>query len=255
MRKRTAVFFSVLCILCLCAGCAGSDAELESASGIVVLDYRAEGAPPSVRLSVFAQTASDARRAESLKIASEATGFEWAADEPLVMEADKSRFVYYPDFVTAAPEKIPAGAYRLDYTDAEGNCVQSLFSVSYPEELADSDAAAAETFFQGRAEERLAVYDGNGVLLYFGERTDAPGGGSGGGGAAGRKKAATEDGAGNRGAENGADGRDTGGAAENGVPSDPVFAEYGDAEYYRRCLVSADGAVLCLMPPVTRPEN
>lgn len=149
-------------------GCADSEPKLLSADATVVFDYRNENAAASAKLSVFVETESDAHRVEKISVVSRSSQYEWTAFEPVIIAGDKKQWAGYTDFVCPASRKIPAGVYRLVYTDGEGREVETAFSVFYPDALATCTAADVRSVLGGDFLEQVAVFDGNDALLYYG---------------------------------------------------------------------------------------
>lgn len=154
------------------AGCADSEPKLLSADATVVFDYQSENSVASARLSVFAETESDSHRVEKISVISKSTQYEWSAFEPVIIASDKKQWAGYTDFVCPVSRKIPAGIYRLVYTDGEGREAETSFSVFYPDSLASCTAADVRDVLDGEYLEQVAVFDGNDALLYYGLKKD-----------------------------------------------------------------------------------
>lgn len=169
--KLCSVFSAAIIVICaLFASCANTSPEIFASSASVVFDYRDNSSYPKVRLSVFTETESDARRAASIKIVSQNGGMEWTADEPLIVGSDKRQWAGYTGFVWpdgSAPEE---GTYTLDYTDAQGRTVQNTFVLAFPKNLAETKAADAVKKLGNDALEYIAAYMADGTLIYYNKR-------------------------------------------------------------------------------------
>jgi hypothetical protein len=150
--------------------CANTTPELISSNATVVFDYHDGSSAPLMRLSVFTETGSDARRASQIKIASRNSGYEWTVEDPQLIGSDKRQWAGYTNFAVPGLRKLPQGQYDLFYTDAEDRTVQTVFSVSYPDHLVDSVASEAGTILGPSAKEMIAVYMADGTLIYYNTR-------------------------------------------------------------------------------------
>jgi hypothetical protein len=147
--------------------CANSVPEILSSTATVVFDYQNEESAPQMRLSVFTETGSDARRAARIRIASKSDDYEWTTDEPQLIGSGNRQWAGYTNFVVSDADKIRQGQYDLFYTDAEGRTVQNGFSVLYPEKLIDSKASAVQSVLGQTAKEKIAAYMVDGTLVYY----------------------------------------------------------------------------------------
>jgi hypothetical protein len=178
MCRRLSIHFicvlipAAVCISCL-TSCANSVPEVLSSSSTVVFDYHDEKSVPQVRLSVFTETGSDARRAARIRVASKSDEYEWTTGEPQLIGSDNRQWAGYTNFVVPDAGKITQGVYDLFYTDAEGRTVQNSFSVSYPEKLAGSKASAVQSILGPAAKEMVAAYMADGTLVYYDARKPA----------------------------------------------------------------------------------
>lgn len=169
------IIFSFLCAFfaLFASGCSDSEPKLSSVEGIVVFDFEDETSAPDARLSVFAETESDAHRVEKITVSSRSTQFEWTAFEPVIIANEKKQWAGYTDFVCPAFRKIPAGLYRLVYTDGEGREVESSFSIVYPEKIGAASAADIKNVLDGEFFEQVAVFDETDALLYYGLKKES----------------------------------------------------------------------------------
>ena len=69
------IIFSFLCAFfaLFASGCSDSELKLSSVEGIVVFDFEDETSAPDARLSVFAETESEAQRVEKITVSSRST--------------------------------------------------------------------------------------------------------------------------------------------------------------------------------------
>ena len=156
--------------LLLFFSCSLTPPDVKAVRAAAVFEYADEGSYPRMRLAVFTETGSDARRAESIRIASNDTGWEWKADGVEIFASDARQWAGYTNFVPPGDRVIPQGAYTLFYTDALGDDAESSFSVFYPASLPRTKAGEAKEKLGTGVRERIALYDAGDVLIYFDAR-------------------------------------------------------------------------------------
>jgi hypothetical protein len=166
------LYLSIVFILCciLFVSCANTAPEILSSNATVIFDYRDDSSVPQIRLSVFAETGSDVRRAAKIQISSKTGEYAWTVDDPLLIGSDSRQWAGYPNFVVPQSEPIPQGVYDLFYTDAEEHTVQTTFSVAYPEELIESKSLNVKNILGTSEKEMIAVYMSDGTLIYYNVR-------------------------------------------------------------------------------------
>lgn len=173
--RHTSTFISLLAgtiLLFSLFSCSDSDSRITGLVSNIVLDWSDWESMPSARLSVFAETSLDERAVHEIRAVHNQSGLEWQCRNPRIIAASKNTtWAGYTNFVAAQGESIPQGSYTLYYQDMAGLECQSSFSVSYPYDLLSSTAAAFREMRIDR-EENIALYDADGLLLYYGERKE-----------------------------------------------------------------------------------
>jgi hypothetical protein len=158
----------LFCILCV--SCANTMPELISSSATVIFDYGDNSSVPLIRLSVFAETGSDVRRAAQIRISSKTGEYSWIVDDPQLIGSDSRQWAGYTNFAVPGDARFPQGIYNLLYTDAEEHTVQTAFSVTYPEKLIGSKTSDVKDILGISAKEMIAVYMPDGMLVYYNVR-------------------------------------------------------------------------------------
>lgn len=152
--------------------CSNVQLEIYDVNSAVVFDYADENLFPSVRLSVFAETSEDERKVSQIGVTHLGSGQQWVCVSPRkISGGGNSVWAGYSNFVPATGESFPQGRYSLEYVDMAGESVQSSFSVVYPETLLRTTANDIATNFRNM-EEWVALYDGAGKMIYFGQRRE-----------------------------------------------------------------------------------
>ncbi|MFA6856435.1 MAG: hypothetical protein WCR31_04430 [Treponema sp.] len=123
-----------------------------------------------MRLSVFAETGSDVRRAAQIRISSKTGEYAWTVDVPQLIGSDSRQWAGYTNFAVPEAAEFPQGVYDLFYTDAEEHTVQTTFSVIYPEKLIESKTSDVKNILGTSAKEMTAVYMPDGMLIYYNVR-------------------------------------------------------------------------------------
>ena len=167
--KSSALLF-VFIVSLLFFSCSSSLPDVKAVRAVSIFDYTDGDSYPRMRLAVFTEAGSDVRRAESIRIVSKETGWEWKADDVEIFSSDAKMWAGYTNFVAPGDTAIPQGAYSLFYTDALGDEAKSSFSVFYPASLLHTRAGAVKDLLGNAAGERVAVYDAQDVLIYFDAR-------------------------------------------------------------------------------------
>ena len=167
--KSSALLF-VFIVSLLFFSCSSSLPDVKAVRAVSIFDYTDGDSYPRMRLAVFTEAESDVRRAESIRIASNDTGWEWKADGVEIFASDARQWAGYTNFVSPGSGAIPQGAYTFFFTDALGHDAESSFSVFYPASLRRTRAGEAKEKLGTGVSERIAVYDEEDVLIYFDAR-------------------------------------------------------------------------------------
>ena len=168
MKSPVLLFAFVVSLLFF--SCSSSAPDVKAVRAVSIFDYADGDSYPRMRLAVFTEAGSDVRRAESIRIVSKETGWEWKADDVEIFSSDAKMWAGYTNFVSPGDRAIPQGAYTLFYTDALGHDAESSFSVFYPSSLVRTRAGEAKAPLGREVRERIAVYDEEDVLIYFDAR-------------------------------------------------------------------------------------
>ena len=154
------------------SSCSNVAPNIDVIQDTVVFDFPDSKSTPSMRLSVFVQTAADERKVDSVRLVHDASGLEWVCNSPRkVGETEKTVWAGYTNFVPATGSSIPLGLYTFHYVDMAGEESQSQFRVSYPESILKCTPENILSEIRNY-DELVAVYDADGILLYLGPRLE-----------------------------------------------------------------------------------
>ena len=165
--SRIVIFTYCICTALL-PSCSDDAPKLSAVKAFVMLDFQTATSAPTAKLAVFVGSDSDIRRAQSIKVASEGSGYEWRAENPVRFTGNDSQWTGFTDFVCPQNALPPAGSYSVFYTDARDRQEQADFIIHYPESITHIQAADAEAFSVDERTNYLAVYDKNNALIFWG---------------------------------------------------------------------------------------
>ena len=172
-------YFTVLTISLFCfftalfTGCQQVVPELSQSSYSVIFDYDKENAKPESRLCIFLESESDVRRYDSVKIISKETGYIWNIDEIARIKADGRQWAGNTNSVVPENEKIPNGLYEITFYNADEKNTTVSMNVSYDTAVYELKLEKVEEYMANHnATNKIVIYDEDGAILYFGEKTE-----------------------------------------------------------------------------------
>ena len=153
--------------------CSQNLPEPASTDYSVIFDYSDDDSLPSARLSIFASSGSDVRRYQRIKITSVETGYSWETDFLTQLEAEDTQWVGCTNLVAPENEKLPSGTYEITYINADEKEYTLKVDVKYDIGFYDVLLPALPEFMKNkRGVEKIAIYDKEHILIYFGDRTE-----------------------------------------------------------------------------------
>ena len=164
---------SILLSLVLMASCTQVVPEVKYSSLSVVFEYKNEKSLPTARLCVFAETVSDARRYESINVKSVQNGFSWDVTDVYKIKSYDRMYAGTTSLVVPEGEKIPTGPYEIVFYNADLEKVETQSSLNYDLDFYESKSGDIPEMMRKRGgRKNIAIYDKEGKMLYYGERTD-----------------------------------------------------------------------------------
>ena len=166
-------FLLITAISLFFISCSQVTPEISVTDYSIIFDYENEESQPSARLSVFAASSSDVRRYEKIRITSVDSGFSWETDKLARMENDEVQWAGCTNLFAPEDEKLPLGRYEITYINAdEKECTVSL-DVRYDVDIYEVLLSGlSEYMAEKRGIEKIAIYDKEHILIYFGNRTE-----------------------------------------------------------------------------------
>ena len=166
-------FLSIVLISVFFISCSQNTPELSITDYSIIFDYGNEKDLPAARLSVFAASDSDVRRYEKIRVTSLDTGYIWETEDLERLENDDVQWAGCTNLVAPENEKLPVGKYEITYYNAdEKECTVNL-DVRYDIGFYDVVLSGlADYMAEKRGIEKIAIYDKEHILIYFGNRTE-----------------------------------------------------------------------------------
>lgn len=168
-------FFSLTLVLisAFLISCSQVTPELSLTDYSIIFDYENEETSPEARLSIFSSSVSDVRRYSKISITSLDTGLSWETDNIVRMENEEVQWAGCTNLVAPEDEMLPVGKYEITYYNAdEKECTVSLevrYDIGFYDVLLNE---LADYMADKGGIEKIAIYDKEGVLIYFGVRTE-----------------------------------------------------------------------------------
>lgn len=153
--------------------CSQNTPELTATDYSVIFDYEKDDSLPSARLAVFASSGSDVKRYEKIRITSLETGYSWEADNLVKLESDDVQWAGYTNLVAPENEELPTGQYEITYQNADEKECSLTLDIRYDVELYEVLLSGlADYMAEKNGIEKIAVYDKEHILIYFGDRAE-----------------------------------------------------------------------------------
>lgn len=164
---------SILLSVLFMASCTQVVPEVKYSSLSVVFDYKDEKTLPSARLCVFVETVSDARRYESINVKCVQNGFTWDVNDVFKIKSYDRMYAGNTSLLVPEGEKIPTGLYDVVFYNADLEKVETQTNLNYDSEFYDCKSGDIPEMMRKRGgRKNIAIYDKEGKMLYYGERTD-----------------------------------------------------------------------------------
>ena len=164
---------SILLSVLFMASCTQVVPEVKYSSLSVVFDYKDEKTLPSARLCVFVETVSDARRYESINVKCVQNGFTWDVNDVFKIKSYDRMYAGNTTLLVPEGEKIPTGLYDIVFYNADLEKVESQTTLNYDSEFYECKSGDIPEMMRKRGgRKNIAIYDKEGKMLYYGERTD-----------------------------------------------------------------------------------
>lgn len=172
-KNKIFSLIATLVVVLFFISCSQNTPELSVTDYSIIFDYENEEAAPAARLSIFAASSSDVRRYDRIRITSLETGLSWETNNISRLENEEVQWAGCTNLVAPEDEKLPVGKYEITYYNAdEKECTVNLevrYDIGFYDVLLNE---LADYIADKDGIEKIAVYDKEHILIYFGNRTE-----------------------------------------------------------------------------------
>lgn len=174
-RNCKYLFFSFIFFIILSLGfisCAQNVPEINGVNSSIVFSYSDNDSLPEARLSMFIQNRNDVRRCSRINVKAIESDYEWNTTD--IKKIGYSDYKWAGNMTFAVPEGevIPTGRYEISYFNADLNEDKVSINVYYDKNIYNMKADELDSYMESRGEKKIAIYDSDFVLLYFGSKSD-----------------------------------------------------------------------------------
>ena len=174
VKKIFSALFSVFLVVilsCATVACSQVVPDIVQADYSVVFDYKDAENLPSSRLCVFVASESDVRRYSAIRLVSKETGLIWETGDILKLQESDRQWSGNANFVPPEKEVIPSGVYEVTFINADEEEDSLEFKVKYNEAYYETlSVDVPELMKKQNGINKIAIYDADGKMLYFGNR-------------------------------------------------------------------------------------
>ena len=173
IQKSVKILSLLIFSLLFCPSCSQNAADIKESSLTVIYDYNDEENLPSARLSLFIESESDTRRSQNILLSSLTDGYEWTAEELVHIKSGNRSWSGYTNFVMQKNQPFPKDSYSLVLRNADENEAVQTVELSYDDSFYDMTSSQADEKMKAEeAVKKVAIYDENGILLYYDVQND-----------------------------------------------------------------------------------
>lgn len=153
--------------------CSQNAPEIRQVNYSIIFDFQnVTEENPNARLSIFIDSGSEVRRYERMRITSLETGYIWDSDEIAMIEYEKMQWAGSTNLVVPETEIIPTGKYEVTFYNADEKSESVYVNIDYDQDLYDlKKEEVPEEMKNLNGIRKIAIYNVEDELLYFGERT------------------------------------------------------------------------------------
>lgn len=153
--------------------CSQITPEVISPEYSVIFEYENAEKNPNARMSFFAESITEIRRYEKIKIYCENGGYVWNFDD-IAMICDKTRqWAGNTNLVMPKNEIFPNGKYEITFINADEKETTISINVNYDPAFYDLNCTESEKLMtEKHSVKKIAVYDKEKIMIYFGEKDE-----------------------------------------------------------------------------------
>ena len=176
MRKlfsdSKALFSLILLISALfMLSCTQNLPEIRYSNMTVIFDYKDNDSLPDSRLSIFVESISDVRRYETMNVVNNQNGFSWDVSQLIRIRSAEKMYAGNTNLKVPSGEMIPTGEYKIVYSNADLEQVESKVNLEYDSVFYETKAAdIPDLMLQKKGIKNISIYDKSDKMIYYGER-------------------------------------------------------------------------------------
>ena len=171
-KKLYFLFFIFYILIFSFISCSQNVPEITHVDYSVVFSYHDEESKPDVRLSLFVKNLNDVRRCERIKVHSVSSDYIWNTDNIKNISYGDSSWSGNVNFVVPELEKIPSGRYEISYINSDESNDDFYLDLIYDQSLYEKKLSDIPEYMSDKAVLNVAIYNSDGVLLFFGEKSE-----------------------------------------------------------------------------------
>lgn len=173
ISKEAGLKYILLCFfsICLILSCSDSAPSIVNSEAKIVFDFQDEKSLPVQKMNLFVKMTSDSRRAESINVYHNESGYRWVINNPVISQVDNYYFAGYTNIQATGntDSRLPEGEYSICYMDAQGREEYSTVRIKYDEKFLKMKSDEILKFVSNKNPVLYAgIYSKNQELIYFG---------------------------------------------------------------------------------------
>lgn len=170
--KTSIILFTALIVSFICfSACSNNAPVLNNAKLSIVFDYDDYESLPKARLSIFVEASSNPRRFESITVTSNKNELVWESKDLILAETNEISYCGLTNLVMPEKEIIPAGEYKITFTQSDDEAKEVVRTLNYDKQLYDTKGSdVAALMGKTSATKMITIYDNEKKVLYYGPR-------------------------------------------------------------------------------------
>lgn len=174
-KKIKLIIFSIFFLFSLFwgASCSQVSPEVISPEYSVIFEYENAEANPNARMSFFAESLSEIRRYEKIKVYCENGGYIWNFNDIAMISDKTAQRAGNTNLVMPENEIFPSGKYEIAFINSDEKEATISMNVNYDSAFYNLNSAESEKLMeQKNAVKKIAIYDEEKIMIYFGAKTE-----------------------------------------------------------------------------------
>ena len=154
--------------------CSQVTPEVISPEYSVIFEYEDEKSNPKARMSIFVESLTDVNRYERIRVYCENGGYIWDFNEIATFTNKNRSWTGNTNLKMPQNQIFPSGKYELIFYNADEKDTSVILNVNYDSSFYKLTSSESENLLKNKnAVTKIAVYDKNRTMIYFGEKTSS----------------------------------------------------------------------------------